>query len=123
MPFFGDATACNCSHIHRFVWRESDGVLETTYSSFIFSGYLVDGRKNDYKIDFTRFKIRDINSGSVLFEIAKPEDEDMEDEIDYDECDPDSGRFVRYRFTDEFLRLKSVGATNQDGAHHQSQLQ
>jgi len=73
--------------------------------------YLVDGRKNDYKIDFTRFKIRDINSGSVLFEIAKPEDEDMEEEIDYDECDPDSGRFVRYRFTDEFLRLKSVGAT------------
>jgi len=75
-------------------------------------GYLVDGRKNAYKIDFTRFKIRDINSGSVLFEIAKPEDEDGEDdEIDYDECDPDSGRFVRYRFTDEFLRLKSVGAT------------
>jgi len=75
------------------------------------SCYLVDGRKNDYKIDFTRFKIRDINSGSVLFEIAKPEDEDMEEEIDYEECDPDSGRFVRYRFTDEFLRLKSVGAT------------
>jgi len=75
------------------------------------SCYLVDGRKNDYKIDFTRFKIRDINTGSVLFEIAKPEDEDMEEEIDYEECDPDSGRFVRYRFTDEFLRLKSVGAT------------
>jgi len=74
-------------------------------------GYLVDGRRNAYKIDFTRFKIRDINSGSVLFEIAKPEDEDVEEEIDYDECDPDSGRFVRYRFTDEFLRLKSVGAT------------
>ena len=77
----------------------------------IILGYLVDGRKNDYKIDFTRFKIRDINTGSVLFEITKPEDEDTEEEIDYEECDPDSGRFVRYRFTDEFLRLKSVGAT------------
>jgi len=73
--------------------------------------YLIDGRKNAYKIDFTRFKIRDITSGTVLFEIAKPEDEDLDEEMDYDECDPDSGRFVRYRFTDEFLRLKSVGAT------------
>jgi len=73
--------------------------------------YLVDGRKNSYKIDFTRFKIRDIDSGSVLFEIAKPDDESIGEEIDYDETDPDSGRFVRYRFTDEFLRLKSVGAT------------
>lgn len=76
-----------------------------------FTDYLVDGRKNSYKIDFTRFKIRDIDSGSVLFEIAKPDDESIGEEIDYDETDPDSGRFVRYRFTDEFLRLKSVGAT------------
>lgn len=73
-------------------------------------GYLVDGRKNPYQIDFTRFKIRDIESGAVLFEIAKPE-EDPDDEMEIDEDDPDSGRFVRYRFTDEFLRLTSVGAT------------
>lgn len=73
----------------------------------------MDGRKNPYKIDFTRFKIRDIESGTVLFEIAKPEDEsDDEDEMDVDNPeDCDSGRFVRYRFTDEFLRLNSVGAT------------
>ncbi|XP_066928009.1 protein unc-119 homolog B-like [Clytia hemisphaerica] len=73
--------------------------------------YLVDGRKNPYKIEFTRFKIRDIESAAVLFEIAKPEDEDHDTEMDVDEDDPDSGRFVRYRFTDEFLRLNSVGAT------------
>lgn len=72
--------------------------------------YLVDGRKNPYKIEFTRFKIRDIESATVLFEIAKPEDEE-DDDMDVDEEDPDSGRFVRYRFTDEFLRLTSVGAT------------
>ena len=71
--------------------------------------YLIDGRRNPLQIDFTRFKIRDIESGTVLFEIAKPEDEIGEENFDID--DPDSGRFVRYRFTDEFLKLKSVGAT------------
>lgn len=73
--------------------------------------YLVDGRRNPYKIEFTRFKIRDIESSAVLFEIAKPEDEEGEEEMEIDDDDPDSGRFVRYRFTDEFLRLTSVGAT------------
>lgn len=75
-------------------------------------GYLVDGRRNKYKIDFTRFKIRDMETGATLFEIAKPPGME-EEEMDEEECeqDPDSGRFVRYRFTDEFLRLGSVGAT------------
>ena len=71
--------------------------------------YLIDGRRNPLQIDFTRFKIRDIESGTVLFEIAKPDDEIGEENFDLDH--PDSGRFVRYRFTDEFLKLKSVGAT------------
>ena len=57
----------------------------------IFLDYFVDGRKNKYNIDFTRFKIRDIESGTVLFEIAKPEDSN-EEEMDVDEDDPDSGK-------------------------------
>jgi len=73
--------------------------------------YFVDGRKNKYKIDFTRFKIRDINSGTTLFEIAKPESDPDEEEDDEDDADEDSGRFVRYRFTAEFLKLESVGAS------------
>lgn len=75
----------------------------------VYIEYLIDGRRNPLQIDFTRFKIRDIESGTVLFEIAKPDDEIREENFDID--DPDSGRFVRYRFTDEFLKLKSVGAT------------
>ena len=75
------------------------------------ASYLVDGRRNDYKIELTRFKIRDITTGSLLFEITKPEEEDTGEDIVYDECDPHFGRFVRYRFTEKFLRLKSVGAT------------
>ena len=44
----------------------------------------------------------------MLFEIAKP---DSIDEEIIDDDDPNAGRFVRYKFTPEFLRLKTVGAT------------
>jgi hypothetical protein len=50
-----------------------------------------------------------MESGEVLFEIAKPDN--SEDELIDNEDDPNAGRFVRYKFTAEFLRLKTVGAT------------
>lgn len=34
--------------------------------------YLCSPEENIYKIDFIRFKIRDMDSGTVLFEIKKP---------------------------------------------------
>jgi len=38
---------------------------------------------------------------------------DHEDEPDQEieEVDPNAGRFVRYQFTPQFLKLKTVGAT------------
>ena len=36
------------------------------------SDYLCKPEDNVYSIDFTRFKIRDLETGTVLFEIAKP---------------------------------------------------
>uniref|UniRef100_A0A3Q3WZW7 Protein unc-119 homolog A n=1 Tax=Mola mola TaxID=94237 RepID=A0A3Q3WZW7_MOLML len=72
----------------------------------ITDNYLCTPDENIYNIDFTRFKIRDIETGTVLFEITKPpstgEKRDM---------DPNAGRFVRYQFTPAFLRLRQVGAT------------
>lgn len=42
-------------------------------SCFYFtSDYLCKPEENIYNIDFTRFKIRDLETGTVLFEIAKP---------------------------------------------------
>lgn len=77
--------------------------------------YLCDPDANIYDIDFTRFKIRDLESGAVLFEIAKPLPENVDDNdknTENDEpIDPNSGRFVRYQFTPQFLKLKTVGAT------------
>lgn len=82
----------------------------------ITDSYLCSPEANVYEIDFTRFKIRDLESGSVLFEIAKPAvengDENAEKNSENEEpIDPNAGRFVRYQFTPQFLKLKTVGAT------------
>ncbi|VEN45504.1 unnamed protein product [Callosobruchus maculatus] len=67
--------------------------------------YLCEPDANIYEIDFTRFKIRDLESGAVLFEISKPVPDNLEDGGDK------TGRFVRYQFTPQFLKLRTVGAT------------
>ena len=74
--------------------------------------YLCPPDANVFNIDFVRFKIRDMENGLTLFEIAKPPQPQSEsDEQSMDTSDPSAGRFVRYRFTPAFLRLGSVGAT------------
>lgn len=79
----------------------------------ITESYLCSPEANVFDIDFTRFKIRDLESGTVLFEIAKPPppDDDEDAETDQEESDPNAGRFVRYQFTPQFLKLRTVGAT------------
>lgn len=82
----------------------------------ITDNYLCTPDANVYDIDFTRFKIRDLESGAILFEISKPAaenfDQSLEENIENTEpIDPNSGRFVRYQFTPQFLKLKTVGAT------------
>lgn len=88
--------------------------------------YLCAPDANVYEIDFTRFKIRDLESGTILFEIEKPPSEQFvegfgvlvdnlmtatEDLTLNDTADPNAGRYVRYQFTPAFLNLKAVGAT------------
>ncbi|XP_005987210.1 protein unc-119 homolog B [Latimeria chalumnae] len=74
--------------------------------------YLCNPEDNIYNIDFTRFKIRDLETGTVLFEIAKPPASEQDDDDDENgEVDASAGRFVRYQFTPAFLRLRTVGAT------------
>ena len=81
---------------------------------YVLSGYLCSPDANIYDIEFTRFKIRDMETGLVLFEIVKPPPLEPQEELkEYEdqEMDADSGRFVRYQFTSQFLKLKTVGAT------------
>ncbi|RWS20450.1 protein unc-119 B-like protein [Leptotrombidium deliense] len=77
----------------------------------ITKGYLCTQEANSYGIEFTRFKIRDMESGSVLFEIGKSGSVDEDDESVEETIDAHSGRFVRYHFTPNFLKLRTVGAT------------
>ena len=67
--------------------------------------YLCAPEDNVYGIDFTRFKIRDLDSKSTLFEIAKPPCKD-EDENDIQDADPNAGRFVRYQFTPQVIMIQ-----------------
>ena len=55
-----------------------------------------------------------METGLILFEIVKPPPPEPQDECPEQESqdmDLDSGRFVRYQFTSQFLKLKTVGAT------------
>lgn len=61
--------------------------------------YLCAPEDNVYGIDFTRFKIRDLDTKETLFEIAKPPSKGGEADIDIQDVDPNAGRFVRYQFT------------------------
>ncbi|KAM9622187.1 protein unc-119 homolog B [Trichechus inunguis] len=80
--------------------------------SRVTENYLCKPEDNVYSIDFTRFKIRDLETGTVLFEIAKPCVSDHEEEEEEGgDVDISAGRFVRYQFTPAFLRLRTVGAT------------
>ncbi|BFZ18916.1 hypothetical protein BsWGS_21955 [Bradybaena similaris] len=78
--------------------------------------YLCPPEANIYGIDFIRFKLRDIDSNQVLFEVAKPPpscysgDDDGPD-VAAEEEDPNYGRYAHYHFTPRFLELKTVGAT------------
>ncbi|KAM6985854.1 protein unc-119 homolog B [Aplochiton taeniatus] len=75
----------------------------------ITENYLCGPDENVYSIDFTRFKIRDMETATVLFEITKPPNTDKDG--GKKDIDPNAGRFVRYQFTPAFLRLRQVGAT------------
>lgn len=74
--------------------------------------YLCSIDANVYNIDFTRFKLRDVETETVLFEVAKQDSsQDEPFELIDQDVDPNAGRFVRYQFTPAFLRLKTIGAT------------
>ncbi|KAF7700206.1 protein unc-119 homolog A [Silurus meridionalis] len=76
----------------------------------ITDNYLCSPEDNVHKIEFTRFKIRDMETGTVLFKITKPPALESGEDRRKD-LDPNGGRFVRYQFTPAFLRLRQVGAT------------
>lgn len=51
-----------------FIWIK----LNSGFLPIILAGYLCKPEDNIYNIDFIRFKIRDLETSTILFEIAKP---------------------------------------------------
>ncbi|CAF0959036.1 unnamed protein product [Rotaria sordida] len=70
------------------------------------NGYLTDTDDNVYKIDFVHFRIRDMKTNKILFEVERGSDDNELNE----EVDPSAGRFVQYHFPSSFFKLKQIGA-------------
>ncbi|CAF0723620.1 unnamed protein product [Adineta ricciae] len=66
------------------------------------NNYLTETDENVYKIDFVRFRIRDMKTNAVLFEVERAHDDD--------DIELTAGRFVQYHFPPSFLKMKQVGA-------------
>ncbi|XP_070703491.1 protein unc-119 homolog A [Pempheris klunzingeri] len=68
--------------------------------------YLCSPEDNIYNVNFSRFKIRDLNSGAVILDIKKHAPTEIQDVIELDTC-----RFIQYQFSPAFLTLREIGAT------------
>ena len=64
---------------------------------------------NIFGLEFTAFKLRDLDKEITLFEVEKPDD--LPPSPNTNDDDGDSARFVRYEFSQDFLLLNTVGAT------------
>ncbi|CAF4866149.1 unnamed protein product, partial [Rotaria socialis] len=71
------------------------------------NSYLTETDENAYKINFVHFRIRDMNTNKILFEVERDSDDDEFN----DEVDSSAGRFVQYNFPSSFLKLEQVGAS------------
>mmetsp|Transcript_32083 Transcript_32083/g.29041 ORF Transcript_32083/g.29041 Transcript_32083/m.29041 type:complete len:207 (-) Transcript_32083:360-980(-) len=75
-------------------------------------GFLCSLSDNKYKIDFISFKIRDAESGYVLFEIDKdPEEPELTPEQEAALDNDPKARTISYQFGPLFFKLKTVGTT------------
>ena len=63
---------------------------------------------NVYKIDFCRYKIRDMDSKIVLVDINHADYEDEKTEDPTEEI-PDEERLIRYKFGPDFLEFDTIG--------------
>ncbi|XP_030649767.1 protein unc-119 homolog A-like [Chanos chanos] len=68
--------------------------------------YLCSPEDNIYNISFSRFKIRDLESGAVILDLKRHCPTEIKDVIELD-----AGRFIQYSFSPSFLTLREIGAT------------
>ncbi|XP_026871507.2 protein unc-119 [Electrophorus electricus] len=89
--------------------RESDNPVTPHYVLTLpgySKRYLCSPEDNIYNINFCRFRIRDLTRGHVILDLKKHCTTEIKDVKDLE-----AGRFIRYRFTPDFLNLREIGAT------------
>ncbi|XP_072528109.1 protein unc-119 [Salminus brasiliensis] len=68
--------------------------------------YLCSPEENIYNISFSRFKIRDLEGGSVILDLKRHCPTEIKDVKEQE-----AARFIQYHFTPAFLSLREIGAT------------
>lgn len=61
---------------------------------------------NIYGIEFVYFKVRDLESGTVLFEVENQDEEEQKEVVE-----DDSIRTIKYHLGPDFLNLTALGST------------
>ncbi|KAL2101151.1 hypothetical protein ACEWY4_002912 [Coilia grayii] len=93
-------------------WKPTEPV--TPEQVLRLSGYTLDflcsPEDNVYNIGFTRFKIRDVDSGATILDIKKHCPTEISAEQQQQE-EWEQGRFIQYHFPPAFLALREIGAT------------
>jgi hypothetical protein len=85
-----------------------DSVLKLTEAT---SDFLCPLTANTYGIDFLYFRIRDLDSGTVLVEVAKEEEDPKEEGKVEEPVDDSISRTIKYHFGPDFLNLRTIGTT------------
>ena len=68
--------------------------------------FLCSVEDNIYKIRFIKFRVRDLDSGTVLFEVEEDKPEEPENKSS---TENDENRLIKYHLGPEFLDLRNLG--------------
>lgn len=71
------------------------------------AGFMCSVLDNAYNIDFIEFKIRDLDTGDVLFHVQRDPTIEVPPPVEGD----DSSRFIRYDFGSEFFNYQTIGTS------------
>ena len=73
----------------------------------ISTNYLCSLEDNTYGIKFTKFRVRDMDSNTVLFEVEEEKSEEPEKQATSQE--KEENRLIRYHLGPDFLELRNLG--------------
>jgi hypothetical protein len=75
--------------------------------------FLCDIKDNIYNIKFLKFRVRDLDSGFVLFEVSDEENQNNENKEEtngtHTEPENESSRVIKYHLGPDFLELRNIG--------------